>query len=55
MPILDVSSVMQTTKKEVAVERKTYNVDGLIKGGPYSHVVKAGGFLFCLWRGSHGY
>ncbi|MBM3166546.1 MAG: RidA family protein [Chloroflexi bacterium] len=23
-----------------------YNVDGLSKGGPYSHVVEAGGFLF---------
>lgn len=24
----------------------TYDVGGLIKGGPYSHVVEAGGFLF---------
>ena len=28
------------------MDRKVYNSDRLIKGGPYSHVVEAGGFLF---------
>jgi 2-iminobutanoate/2-iminopropanoate deaminase len=28
------------------MEKITYDVDGLIKGGPYSHVVEAGEFLF---------
>jgi len=32
--------------KEVAVERKTYTVEGLTKAGTYSHVVEAGGLLF---------
>lgn len=28
------------------MEKKVHNIDTLIKGGPYSHVVEAGGFLF---------
>ncbi|MCK4790289.1 MAG: RidA family protein, partial [Desulfobacteraceae bacterium] len=28
------------------MEKKVHNVDTLIKGGPYSHAVEAGGFLF---------
>ena len=28
------------------MEKKVHDVDTLIKGGPYSHVVEAGGFLF---------
>jgi len=28
------------------MEKKVFNLDTLIKGGPYSHVVEAGGFLF---------
>jgi 2-iminobutanoate/2-iminopropanoate deaminase len=28
------------------MEKMTYDVDGFIKGGHYSHVVEAGGFLF---------
>jgi 2-iminobutanoate/2-iminopropanoate deaminase len=28
------------------MEKKTHDIEGLIKGGPYSHVVEAGGFLF---------
>ncbi|MBA7626281.1 2-iminobutanoate/2-iminopropanoate deaminase [subsurface metagenome] len=28
------------------MEKVVYNVDGLIKGGPYSHVVEVGGFVF---------
>lgn len=28
------------------MEKKVVNVDTLIKGGPYSHAVEAGGFLF---------
>ena len=28
------------------MEKKVHNLDTLIKGGPYSHVVEAGGFLF---------
>jgi 2-iminobutanoate/2-iminopropanoate deaminase len=28
------------------MEKKTYDSDELVKGGPYSHVVEAGGFLF---------
>jgi len=28
------------------MEKKAHDVDTLIKGGPYSHVVEAGGFLF---------
>ena len=28
------------------MEKVVHNVDGLIKGGPYSHVVEAGGFVF---------
>ena len=28
------------------MEKIAYDVDGLMKGGPYSHVVEAGGFLF---------
>jgi 2-iminobutanoate/2-iminopropanoate deaminase len=28
------------------MEKKTHDIAGLIKGGPYSHVVEAGGFLF---------
>ncbi len=28
------------------MERKVHDVDVLIKSGPYSHVVEAGGFLF---------
>jgi 2-iminobutanoate/2-iminopropanoate deaminase len=28
------------------MERKTYDVDGLVKGGPYSHLVEAGGLLY---------
>ncbi|MCP4755778.1 MAG: RidA family protein, partial [Proteobacteria bacterium] len=28
------------------MEKKTYDIDGFIKGGPYSHIVEAGGFLF---------
>jgi len=28
------------------LEKKVHNVDTLIKGGPYSHAVEAGGFLF---------
>jgi len=28
------------------LEKKVHNLDTLIKGGPYSHVVEAGGFLF---------
>ncbi len=28
------------------MEKNVYDVDGLLKGGPYSHVVEAGGFLF---------
>lgn len=30
----------------VPLEKKVHNVDTLIKGGPYSHAVEAGGFLF---------
>jgi len=30
----------------VNLEKKIYDLDTLIKGGPYSHVVEAGGFLF---------
>ncbi|MFC2050806.1 RidA family protein [Chloroflexota bacterium] len=28
------------------MEKIAYDVDGLMKGGPYSHIVEAGGFLF---------
>ncbi len=28
------------------MEKITHDVDTLVKGGPYSHVVEAGGFLF---------
>lgn len=28
------------------MEKKIYDVDVLAKGGPYSHIVEAGGFLF---------
>ena len=28
------------------MEKIAHDVDGLVKGGPYSHVVEAGGFLF---------
>ena len=28
------------------MEKKVHDVDTIIKGGPYSHVVEAGGFLF---------
>jgi 2-iminobutanoate/2-iminopropanoate deaminase len=28
------------------MEKRVLNIDTLIKGGPYSHVVEAGGFLF---------
>ncbi|MCK4722180.1 MAG: RidA family protein [Dehalococcoidia bacterium] len=28
------------------MEKAVHNVDGLTKGGPYSHVVEAGGFVF---------
>ena len=28
------------------MEKRIHNVDVLMKGGPYSHVVEAGGFLF---------
>jgi 2-iminobutanoate/2-iminopropanoate deaminase len=28
------------------MEKKTHDIEGLVKGGPYSHVVEAGGFLF---------
>lgn len=28
------------------MEKKVHNLDTLIKGGPYSHAVEAGGFLF---------
>lgn len=28
------------------MEKKVHDLDTLIKGGPYSHVVEAGGFLF---------
>jgi 2-iminobutanoate/2-iminopropanoate deaminase len=28
------------------MEKKTYMIEGLPKGGPYSNVVEAGGFLF---------
>jgi 2-iminobutanoate/2-iminopropanoate deaminase len=28
------------------MEKTAHDVDGLVKGGPYSHVVEAGGFLF---------
>ena len=28
------------------MKKKVYDLDTLIKGGPYSHVVEAGGFLF---------
>ena len=29
----------------VLMKKETYTIDGLPKAGPYSHVVKAGGFL----------
>jgi len=28
------------------MEKKTYQVEGIFKGGPYSHVVEAGGWLY---------
>jgi len=28
------------------MDRKTHDIDGLVKGGPYSHAVEAGGFFF---------
>ena len=28
------------------MEKKTHDIDGFVKGGPYSHVVEAGGFFF---------
>ena len=28
------------------MEKKTYDIEGFAKGGPYSHVVEAGGFFF---------
>ncbi len=28
------------------MEKKVHDVDGIIKGGPYSHVAEAGGFVF---------
>ena len=36
----------QIYKGGVHLERKVHDLDALIKGGPYSHVVEAGGFLF---------
>ncbi len=28
------------------MEKTTYEIDGFVRGAPYSHVVEAGGFLF---------
>jgi 2-iminobutanoate/2-iminopropanoate deaminase len=28
------------------MEKKTHDVDGFVKAGPYSHIVEAGGFLY---------
>jgi len=33
-------------KEEFLMEKAVHNVGGLTKGGPYSHVVEAGGFVF---------
>lgn len=31
---------------EEIMEKKTHDVDGFAKAGPYSHIVEAGGFLY---------
>ena len=37
---------IQMEERGWLMEKKTHDIDGMIKGGPYSHVVEAGGFLF---------
>ena len=34
------------SSKGIIMEKKTYDIEGFVKGGPYSHVVEAGGFFF---------